>query len=519
MLVAFTLNTREVSVDADEDMPLLWAVRDLFALTGTKYGCGRGFCGACTVHLDGIAVRSCQIPLSAAAGRIHYDDRRFIDGRLAPRAARVARAASAAVRLLPAGPDHDGRSALIVTTPARRPRTSTSRCAATCAAAARIRAFAGRSQEPQRANGLISRLSRRQLLVGLTGVTAIAGGTGLWLVVERVRSWRFRNAVDRGSCVRAERLPCDRAGGDVVIWVAQSEMGQGIETALPMIVAEELDADWSRVRVERAVLDAPLRLWLEATAASASVRADWTELRRAGATARQMLMARRGRPPGPYRRTSSRRSKAPSPTCARIGGSATANWQTQPRSERPPLRPRLKDPREFRLIGRTVPRRDIPAKVSGTAVFGLDVRLPGMLYAAIARNPAFGGQPIEIDDSAARLRAGVVDVVAVPTGVAVVGVHSYAALRGRDALRVEWPTPAHAGFQRVALGCVTRCRDCGQRDSGARRRRRCGRPQRSTRHHGCLRGAVFGACATRADELRGERQRRSLRDLGANANR
>ncbi len=69
MLVAFTLNTQEVSVDADENMPLLWAVRDLFALTGTKYGCGRGLCGACTVHLDGSAVRSCQIPLSAAAGK------------------------------------------------------------------------------------------------------------------------------------------------------------------------------------------------------------------------------------------------------------------------------------------------------------------------------------------------------------------------------------------------------------------------------------------------------------------
>lgn len=69
MLVAFTLNSRPVSVDADEDMPLLWAVRDLFALTGTKYGCGRGLCGACTVHLDGVAVRSCQLPLAAAAGR------------------------------------------------------------------------------------------------------------------------------------------------------------------------------------------------------------------------------------------------------------------------------------------------------------------------------------------------------------------------------------------------------------------------------------------------------------------
>jgi isoquinoline 1-oxidoreductase alpha subunit len=69
MIVAFTLNSERVSIDADEDLPLLWAVRDLFGLTGTKYGCGRGLCGACTVHLDGVAVRSCQVPLRAVADR------------------------------------------------------------------------------------------------------------------------------------------------------------------------------------------------------------------------------------------------------------------------------------------------------------------------------------------------------------------------------------------------------------------------------------------------------------------
>jgi isoquinoline 1-oxidoreductase subunit alpha len=69
MVTSFTLNSAPVSIDADEDMPLLWVVRDLFGLTGTKYGCGQGLCGACTVHLDGVAVRSCQIPLRAAAGR------------------------------------------------------------------------------------------------------------------------------------------------------------------------------------------------------------------------------------------------------------------------------------------------------------------------------------------------------------------------------------------------------------------------------------------------------------------
>ncbi len=277
----------------------------------------------------------------------------------------------------------------------------------------------------------------------MTGVAAIAGGTGLWLVVDRVRSSRFRTAVDRGAAFAPNVFLAVEPAGDVVIWLTRSEMGQGVETALPMIVAEELDADWSRVRVERAVLDQRFDYGSMMTAASSSVTSMWTELRRAGAAARHMLLrAAADAWSVPLDELMTEQSTVTHVhTSRRIGYGELADAAAH---QWPPLRPRLKNPREFRLIGRAMPRRDADAKISGAAVFGLDVRLPGMLYAAIARNPTFGGRPIAIDDSSARLRAGVVDVVAVPTGIAVVGVHSHAALRGRDELRLEWPPPADA---------------------------------------------------------------------------
>jgi isoquinoline 1-oxidoreductase beta subunit len=287
----------------------------------------------------------------------------------------------------------------------------------------------------------ISRVSRRQILVGLTGATAVAGGAGLWLVAQRVRGWRFRNAVERGAAFAPSAFLAVEPSGDVVIWLVRAEMGQGVDTALPMLVAEELDADWQRVRVERAVLDQRYDYGSMATVASASIQSLWIELRRAGAAAREMLVSAAADAwNAPASELATERSAVlHTPTGRRItyGELATAaasQWR--------PLRPRLKAPHEFRLIGQPLPRLDAQAKIAGTAVFGLDVRVPNMVHAAIARSPTFGGRPVEIDDSAARAAGGVLDVLEVPSGIAVVGEHSFAALRGRDALRLRWPAAA-----------------------------------------------------------------------------
>jgi isoquinoline 1-oxidoreductase beta subunit len=287
----------------------------------------------------------------------------------------------------------------------------------------------------------IARVSRRQVLVGLTGATAVAGGAGLWLVSRRVRGWRWRNAVERGAAFAPNVFLAVEPGGDVVIWLVRSEMGQGVDTALPMLVAEELDADWQRVRVERAVLDQRYDYGSMATVASASIQSMWIELRRAGAAARQMLMGAAAEawdvPVSELTTELGAVVHAPSRSRTRYGELATAaagQW--------PPLRPRLKEPHEFRLIGQPLPRLDAQAKIMGAAIFGLDVRVPGMVHAAIARSPTFGAQITAIDDTAARAVRGVLDVLEVPTGVAVVGEHSFAALRGRDALRLRWSAPA-----------------------------------------------------------------------------
>jgi isoquinoline 1-oxidoreductase beta subunit len=287
----------------------------------------------------------------------------------------------------------------------------------------------------------IARVTRRQILVGITGVTAIAGGSGLWLASRRVRGWRFRNAVDRGTAFAPNTFLAVEPTGDVVIWLVRAEMGQGVDTALPMLVAEELDADWSRVRVERAVPDERYDYGSMSTVASSSIRSMWIELRRAGAMARQMILAAAAdawdvrvaelltADSTVVHEPTGRRA-----TYGELADRSAAQW--------PPLRPRLKRPEEFRLIGRAVPRRDLAAKIAGTAVFGIDVRLPNMRYAAIARSPTINGQVVALDDTAARSVDGVVDVVRVPSGVAVVGSNSYSAMRGRDALRVEWQPAA-----------------------------------------------------------------------------
>lgn len=284
---------------------------------------------------------------------------------------------------------------------------------------------------------LIQKVSRRHVLLGMAGATAIAGGAGLWLVSERVKGWRFRNAAERGGAFAPSVYLAVEPAGNIVIWLVRSEMGQGVMTALPMLVAEELDADLRQVRIERAVLDGKHDYGSMATVASSSMSSLWVELRRAGATARHMLVAAAADlwdvPTGSLVTDSGSVVHAESGRRAGYGELAEAAA-----SKWPPLRPRLKQPHEFRLIGKSQRRLDVLAKVTGEAKFGLDVRLPGMLIAVIARSPTFGGRVSSLDDSAARAVAGVVEVLQVPTGVAVIATGTFEALRGLRALQIGW---------------------------------------------------------------------------------
>jgi isoquinoline 1-oxidoreductase subunit beta len=229
--------------------------------------------------------------------------------------------------------------------------------------------------------------------------------------------------------------------GAVTIWTGRSEMGQGVRTAMPMIVAEELEADWARVRVAQA--DADPAFGDQFTVGSRSVRSGFEPLRKAGAAAREMLIGAAALTWNVPRDTCRARNGMIEhvPTGRRLGyGKLAARAATLPVPADPPLKPSS----EFRILGKRVPRLDTPDKVSGAAIFGMDVRVPGMVYAAVARCPVFGGRVKAFDPAPALAVPGVQRVVAISSGVAVVAQHTWAAFQGKKAVKIEWDEGATA---------------------------------------------------------------------------
>ncbi|MGH7547294.1 MAG: molybdopterin cofactor-binding domain-containing protein [Gemmatimonadales bacterium] len=244
-----------------------------------------------------------------------------------------------------------------------------------------------------------------------------------------------------------------RVGSDdsVTVLLAHSEMGQGIWTALPMLIAEELDADWSKVKVEHADAApayAHTAFGMQMTGGSTSTWSEFDRYRQAGATARALLVQaaaqRFGVKPADCRTESgvviagNRR--------ARYGELAEAA-ATLPAPKTVPL----KDPKDWKIIGKPTKRLDTPEKTTGRAHFGMDVRFPGLLTAVVARPPVFGAKVKSFDATAAKAVAGVRQVVRVPTGVAVVADHFWAAKLGRDALKIEWDLGPGATLDSSAL--------------------------------------------------------------------
>jgi len=238
----------------------------------------------------------------------------------------------------------------------------------------------------------------------------------------------------------------------VTLILGKSEMGQGIMTALPMILAEELCVDWKNVRVEQAPTNP--KIYELGTGGSGSVAGSWLPLRRAGAAAREMLIA-----------AAAQKWEVGADTCKAVDGQVVhgnpkrylsygelveaaaklpiPNFNTVP----------LKNSDDFTLVGHDMRRYEARAKASGAAVFGIDSRIPGMLYAVVARCPVFGGKLVSFDAAKAKAVPGVRDVIAFETsgrgasttgGVAVLAVNSWAAMQGRNALEVKWDFGAAA---------------------------------------------------------------------------
>jgi isoquinoline 1-oxidoreductase beta subunit len=234
--------------------------------------------------------------------------------------------------------------------------------------------------------------------------------------------------------------------GTVTVISKHLEMGQGSYTGLATLVADELDADWGKIRVEGAPADVSRYNNLafgafQGTGGSSSMANSWEQFRKAGATARAMLVAAAAAKWGAD--PSSLKTENGIVTDPASGKRASFGSLVAAAAALPvPAEVRLKEPREFRLIGKVTPRVDARAKVTGRATFTQDVVLPGMLTAVVAHPPRFGAVVRSFEAAGARQVAGVKQVVQIPTGVAVLAEGFWAARQGREALKIEWDESA-----------------------------------------------------------------------------
>ena len=239
----------------------------------------------------------------------------------------------------------------------------------------------------------------------------------------------------------------------ITITLGISEMGQGSRTALPMIIADELEADWKQVRIQQGQASEAFKNPVfddQITVGSASVRGFYEPLRKAGAAGRVMLV-----------KAAAQTWKVPEEECTAIKGAVMHKKSNRKLTYGQlclkaakldlPKDPPLKKEEEFRYIGKPMARVDIPEKVAGKAVYGLDVNVPDMLYAVIARPPAYGAKPISYDQKAAEGVKGVRTTFPAPQGIFVCAESLYAARKGRDALQVKWDQGTHPGLNNDSI--------------------------------------------------------------------
>lgn len=237
--------------------------------------------------------------------------------------------------------------------------------------------------------------------------------------------------------------------GTVIISVSKSEMGQGVRTSLPMIVAEELDADWTKVQVEQAPGHST-KHGRQGTGGSSSVRTSWKPLRQAGATARAMLLTaaaqKWGVEPGTCRTEKGWVTHASSNRRLAYGELAEAAAKLPV-----PKEVTLKDSKDFHIVGTSIPRTDLSKIVDGSAVYGIDVKVPGMLIAVVARCPVFGGKVASFDATNAKAIPGVRHVVSIKSGVVVAADSFWQAMQGRRALEIKWDEGPNATLSTAGI--------------------------------------------------------------------
>ncbi len=440
-MLRFTLNGGAVALDASlAQQPLLWTLRDTLGLKGTKFGCGHGGCGACTVQIDGHAVASCTTLTEDIAGK----------------------------------------SVTTIEGLARRPDEPT------------IRAWLA-EQVPQCGYcqpGML--MAASALLARDPDPSDAAIDDALSHVLCRCGTYqRVRKAVHLAAAKNwgdapfpAERLsppspapqdaiqfnPWVKIGhdGTVIVIAGRQEMGQGVSTAIPMMVAEELELPLERIRFEFAPADHAYddpTIHRQITVGSLSMQNTWAPVRKAGAEVRERLIT-----------AAALRWNVDRTECSAENG-AIRHRASERRLDygtlaadaaalAAPSDPPLKQPAAFRLLGKPTARLDLPLHVSGQSIFGLDVVLPGLRFAALRMAPNLGAKIAQIGSAKAEAIPGVRKIVRIADGVAVIADSSWAALRGREALDVTW---SGGDTQLSSAAIASRFRDAATRAGNVQR--------------------------------------------------
>ena len=282
-------------------------------------------------------------------------------------------------------------------------------------------------------------ITRRKLLWGAAGLTVA-------VALPQIKSFSQRNRAPLP--VKPQAYVHIGPDDAVTFIIVKGEMGQGILTSLAMILAEELDCEWSKVRTEFAPVDPDAYGPMQGVYGSTSIRTMWRPAREAGATARAMLLQ------AAAQKWSVDQKELHTDDGFVVGPSQRASYgtlaDTAMRLQIPSNVP-LKVPKTFRLIGTPAKRLDTRDKVSGGTKFGIDAEVPGMLYAVTERCPVFGGKVESFDAFEAKIVPGVKDVVQLSNGVAVIADNTWSAMQGRRALSVRWNEGANANLDSAAI--------------------------------------------------------------------
>src|SRR4051812_18988404 len=277
----------------------------------------------------------------------------------------------------------------------------------------------------------ISETSRRDFL---KTSAAVSGGLMVGFSIKNMRS------AEAAGTLRTPNAWVHISDDNVITLItARSEMGQGVYTSLPMLIAEELNVELKNIQVAVAPPDKVYTnalLGAQITGGSTSVRDGWEKLRIAGAQVREMLlMAAATRWDVDKDKVRAENGMVYGPK----GLKATYGELAERASEMPVIaNPPLKDPKDFKIVGKRTKRLDTPSKVNGKAEFGIDVKLPGMVYASIEQSPVIGGKVVSFDASKAKGMPGVIDVIQVNDGIAVVADTYWHAKKARDTVTVNW---------------------------------------------------------------------------------